>query len=309
MTTFPSGVTATLISHNCQPIGFRPFDHALLYNSQNANGYWDLYADGVSLTSSAPIVWTHRGGSDQRDSQVLLVAARSQLYSSAPGQGAVNDVHLLDLDAQTVTPLVTGRKGVIWARWHPTLDRICWAEQVATSTVSQPFGTQQIHVADVTETGILNEYVHSNLAVGFHETYGWLDADTLMFASDAGQSSWLQTTLHSMPDVPGANSVLLHSLNGYHEFAFVPPVGMFNDEVESILMGWCSGTLGLELWRLLLDGNQTVSRITYFNPGFGLGIGGMCFDPENPKQASIGLKTTAAGAIDGYLLDFTNYHA
>ena len=310
MTAWPSGVTATLIADNCAPVGWRTADHALIYGSQNVNGYWDLYADSdhQSLTAPGhPLVWTHRGASDLQADLMLMTVARAQIPTAKPGQGGENDVVLMNLATGVVQALVTGRKGIFWARWNPARDRIVWSEQAAITPL--PFGTQTIHVADVTATGIVNEIAYTSLPAGFYETYGWDASGHLLFASDAGTGNWLQTTFYTLPDHAAGVAALpapVMAVSEYHEFAYVPPAGMFDDGIASLLVGWCNGVpptaLGLELWRVWLDGSGTTQRLTYFLPGWGLGVGAVAFDPTDPKRVAVAVKASQAGAYDGYLL-------
>lgn len=129
---WPNGVTAALIQHNCQPVGIYQGD--LVYGSMNRDGWWDVYRAGHSVDAAGyGFVQSHRGASDLQDGRLLMTVARSEMPMSAPGQGASNDLILLNLATNAATPLITGRKGLFWARWHPTLSRICWAQQVGNA--------------------------------------------------------------------------------------------------------------------------------------------------------------------------------
>ena len=297
---WPSNVTASLIQHNCQPVGV--YNGDLVYGSMNRDGWWDVYREGKSIDAIGyEFVQSHRGASDLQNGRLLMTVARSEMPMSAPGQGANNDLILFDFNTGVVTPLVTGRKGLFWARWHPTQDRICWAQQVGNVAAGELFGTQEIHAANVTPTGIADEIVVV-AADGFNECYGWTrDGTRILMCSDQG-AGWLKTTPYTVSDASTSTPVPLTAVTDYHEFLYVPPVGMFNDGIDSLLMGWCNETLGLELWRLLQDGSGTTKRLTYFNPSVGLGIGQLCFDPSNPKRIMLGLKVTETGKIDGWQL-------
>lgn len=130
----------------------------------------------------------------------------------------------------------------------------------------------------MTTAGIADEIVVV-AADGFNECYGWTrDGTRILMCSDQG-AGWLKTTPYTVPDAPAGTPSPLTPVTDYHEFLYVPPAGMFADGVDSLLMGWCDATLGLELWHLRQDGSGTTEQLTFFSPGMGLGVGQLCLTP------------------------------
>lgn len=312
--SWPSGASAQLFRRNCQPVGF--YQGRLVYNSRNANGVWDVYIDGNSITSPcSDLVREHRGGIDVKGSLLLLEAGTGSDASQEPGKGYQNDVYLLDLSAGRAVRLTHGRKGTIWAKLNATGDRVCWSEMVQPPLESgdlwnYALGTWQVHVANIQNGALFDEYVFGG--TGFYETYGWLDDQTLMFASDVGVQPtswwlghWFASQLWIMPDLadstPTRVSPPVGGQNLYHEFMHVAPAGLFADGADPwIVCSICEDTAGMDLWRLQPYGSGK-QRVTYFNNAGYAVVGDLAFDPVNPKIIWAGVSPNInATTIDAY---------
>lgn len=318
MSTWTNGVEyEELMSGN--PIGY--LGESLIINQINDRGVEDAFVitpggKPQSITSTLnDLVITNRGASDVNGFNVLLevaVGPLAMLALSQVGRGTSNEIWLLDMKTNTGYPLVTGRPGTIWARFNPAGTRIIWSELVTTpfdthDEANYVFGFWQLHTADITPTGIANETVYNNPSYfgnAFYEPYGWIDNDTLIFASDYGMTPvknvahWLLMQIWTMPDTPNAIPTRLSPpVSGrtpLHEFAYQAPVGMFDDTDDWVIFGMALGTIGsdgLDLWKMLRTDTTGASleRLTYFNGLFGYAnVGQVCWT-ENPKTMLIGV--------------------
>lgn len=326
MTAWASGVTATLISANMIPVGYRASDGALIYNSINRNGVWDVYvmASGAKvgaplLGEAWPLVRAHKGATHVVGDIVVIVVANSSAADEIPGSGTSNNVVLYNTATGETTQLITGRLGIIWPRLNSTGTLIAWAQLTVPPAldgqpVQDPDGFWEIHAASIVNGALENEVTYSattpGYGKGFYEAYGFNHDDTaILFASDvnapAGSGAkFMRTQIWSAPYPPAGPPTLLTSGSvSYHEFTFIAPNGMFDDGKPSLLVGINCGLSGRQLCRAILgaEGSEPViEQLTDFNAGVSYGIGQVALDLTNVKKLALDLQTATGHA--GYEL-------
>ncbi len=134
-----------------------------------------------------------------------------------PGQGATNDVWLLDTATSAWTPLITGQTAVIWPRFRPDGQRIVWGQMTKSLGAAPPDGAWEILAADLTGTTLGTPTVVASCATGLCEPYGWDPAGQNIIFSMPSSSSWLTNSIWTVPDAPGSTPKML--TQGYAEFA------------------------------------------------------------------------------------------
>ncbi len=276
--TWSSGVTAWKDAANCTPVGFS--GGALVMNTILPSGWSDAQEeDGVSLTAFAPeFVTTHRGASDVLDEMMIVgVVARAQGWMTAPGQGFQNDVWLQSPSG--VQTLVAGETAVIWPRFSPDGSQVVWARyREATDTY---YGGWDLRVGDLTASGLVNVrtvWSASNLL----EPYGWLSygsaltsgGSSIMFAQ--AQGTGVETNLYLLHETATPTVTRLTSM--WSEFML--------PYRDGILFGGADGSAGLELWWMRSDGSGQ-TRLTYWYPPLGKGVGQMCVDPAGDVLVAV----------------------
>lgn len=270
------------VASNCAPVASQAT--ALFFNTRQANGLFDGRVGDMNCGGGQPLLPAHdghRGVADVAGSLVLfetaLGPARKAGYAE-PGKGFGVQLQLLDRSAGVLRQLTTGRKGIIWAKLHPSGTKVAWSELEQTNWESgQPWnhfiGVWSLHVADIQGGQLVNErkWQHPT-EPGFIETYGWVPGtDRIIFANDSGTRSgwgwWLGAQLWTIPDtLPAGNTRTRVSQpfgweNAYHEFANIRDGWVYTSIVRDAKDG------GMDLWRMRLDGSAR-ERVSWFGGGF-----------------------------------------
>lgn len=311
MPSWGNGVQYQLVTANCQPVGL--YQSQLVYNTVDAStGLYNAYC-GSNPLPGARSPATHRGASSLVGSLCLVETATGTLSSEEPGKGIDNDINLVDLASGSVTRLTSSpgdwlgpwphRPGTIWATLHPSGARLCWSQYVSAGDT---LGYWAVHVADIVGGALANERAFSQ-GNAFYETYGWLQDGRLLFASDAGVGApspawmghWFASQIWAMPDQAGAAPSRLSpaDVNYYCEFAFQAPDG------DTLIYGSCRESVkgGLDYWRLSLsDLAAAPVRVTNFNAAAYANVGGLVFDPDNPKLIHAGVSPSLSAPPDYY---------
>jgi hypothetical protein len=328
--------TTAVLKLNCAPIWMGR--DTMIWNERQANGLVDVRVGARDCSGGQPLLRPHdghRGASDvSTDGRYVLLETSygepRDVWYAEPGSGFGNDIELLDRQTGRLTRLTFGRKGTIWARLHPSGTRLTWAEMVKTAAEANFWqnllGIWRLHVADISPQGATeNEQTWQHPDdPGFIETYGWI-GDRVMFASDSGvaatnpwMGSWFAAQLWTISDTlrPDVRPTRVspefvretwwgarEQHNAYHEFMSVAPAGMFPEAGPWILtsIAWATEPHGgMDLWRMRSDGTGR-ERLTRFNDTRYAIVGGVVFDPLDPKRLVAGVaRDIKAGTIDAY---------
>lgn len=238
-----------------------------------------------------------------------------------PGAGTYNDLWLLDLASGQTWKLrnllATNSAALIWPRFDSTGTRIVWAEK--WNGWSGPLESWDLHVATITWAGTVPMLTNhtSRRSDGFFEPYGFLDADTILAVSDKAVNAAL-SQVTKIPVDPtksvkrispstwyegwGWLSGIFQLSPNYCEFAYQIPgttrimFGRTYDATEG----------SIEFWTMEQDGSD-VQRLTYFSkPGHWqfqektVILGGLAFNPDNPKQFIVGYANTKINVDNSY---------
>ena len=299
----------------------------VIYNSMGSDGMFDAYSanpdgsDPLCLTCTTPTfptvgANTNRGASDvSPDGKYMLVDVESAPHAgqvggmwTQPGKGGSNDVWLERTDGSAAWPLTSGSAsgdysfGTMWARFDRTGNEIVWASM--TSPAVANLGYWELNVANIVWTNgvpsLSDVRVIRPATNIFMEPYGFTPDDQhIIFASDYGQASWLDSQIDTI-DVDGTGFTQLSHDGGtdgfftnYHEFAYYLP------GENRIMYGSTVGSSdrALDFWTMAPDGSSP-QRLTYFNfpwssqamAGY-TSVGGVAFDPNNPNHFIASLAT------------------
>jgi hypothetical protein len=334
----PAQATETsLVKRNCSPVAAAGSE--FFFNERQANGLFDARVGGFDCQGRPllPPHDGHRGVADARGRYVLFETAfgpdRQRAYAE-PGRGFGVQLQLLDRQTGGVSQLTTERKGIIWAKLHPSGQKVMWAEMLYTQWEPRAnwwhnlLGVWEIHVADLTNGRLANERSWRHQSdLGFMESYGWLDDNTVMFATDSGMPSnpwgdWLSSQLWTMPDsLQGSPTrwsrpftvkawdwaawrVTEQPRNPYHEFMQLVDGWLYFSVVwEYDLTGKDYDVTppynGLDLWRARPDGTGR-ERVTSFNLERFAHVGGLAHHPAGGLIAGVCSNISCEGDIDAY---------
>jgi hypothetical protein len=328
---------ATLIKTNCSPVASNAAGE-LFFNERQPNGLFEPRVGDMNCQNGKPLLPPyngHRGVADVAGNLILLETGTTASWSE-PGRGVGMQLQLLHRGTGRVDQLTTDRKGIIWAKLHPSGTKVVWAEMVTTRGEANWWhnllGVWSVHVADIADGRLVNERSWQHPTdPGFMEAYGWLDNDTIMFASDSGvQAStpwvgdWFAAQLWTMPDTLEGQptrvsppftikewdwatwSLVDRSVNPYHEFMHIIDGWLYFSvvwEYDLTGVGYDSPAVynGLDLWRMRPDGTQR-ERVTALHRERSANVGGLVPDRNQPGRIVAGVcnNMTCDGSIDAY---------
>jgi hypothetical protein len=336
----PAAHAQTLVRENCSPVTSEAGE--LYFNERQANGLFDARVGDMACNGRAllPAHDGHRGVGDVVGDRVLLETAQGPDRRSSiaePGRGFGVQLQLLDRSSGQVTQLTSGRKGIIWSKLHPSGDKVMWAQMVYTQFEPPAnwwhnlLGVWAIHVADIADGQLVNERSWRHPTdLGFSESYGWLDDDTVMFATDSGVKAdtawvgdWFAAQLWTMSDsLQGSPtrwsapfqtrtwcsgqpwcSVWFNNRNPYHEFMHLIDGWVYFSVVwEYDLTGKDYDVNppynGLDLWRARPDGSGR-ERVTRFNHTRFAHVGALAEDGDS-IVAGVCSNISCDGDIDAW---------
>jgi hypothetical protein len=295
--TWSNGVKYEQVADNQLPVGFYQGD--LIYAAMNEIGVFDVYRNGVSLTSPSTPQTCPVAPTDVCGPLVLGTMARDPTGAGSPGVGTGHDIWCWDLaNGNAAHRLTTDLIGVIWPRFKPDGSRIVWSQMRTGWDLNEMLGYWEVHVADLSAWTLANEYSFraADLTEHFFETYGWVPDGRLIYATCAGMPAawphpltaqiWLRndtavaTPTRITPDFPDIGV-------RYQEFAYPAPDAMFG-EFGWIIVGVSYNTgdayNGVDFWKQKLDGTGR-ARLTSFNTAARYAnLGQLAFDPTDPKS-------------------------
>ena len=296
--TWSNGVKYEQVADNRIPVGF--YDGDLIYMAKNEIGVFDIYRNGVSITSPSTPQTKPTDTTDVNGSIVLGTQARDPTGAGSPGVGTGHDIWCWDLaNGNAAHRLTTDLIGVIWPRFKPDGSRITWAQMRSGWDINELLGYWEVHVADFSSWALSNEYSFraDDSTEHFFETYGWVPDGRLMYATCYGMpSSWphpiTSTQIWLRDDTPTATPTRITpdfpSLGvRYQEFAYAAPDAMFGGSgwiIVGVVYGSTDTYVGIDFWKQQIDGSQR-SRLTNFNVSTRYAaLGQLAFDPDDPKS-------------------------
>jgi hypothetical protein len=271
---------------NAAPVGWSSSLNRVVYNSMGSDGMFDAYSanpDGSNpqcLTCTTPTfsgvgASTNRGASDvSPDGNYMLVEVEGTPHAGAvgaqwtqPGKGGANDIWLERTDGSASWRLTNGSAsgdysfGTMWARFDRTGNKIVWASM--TSPAVANLGYWELNVANITWANgvpsLTDVRVIRPATNVFMEPYGFTPDDQhVIFASDYGQASWMDSQIDTI-DVDGTGLTQLSNDGGtngaftnYHEFASYMPGD------NRIMYGSTVGSpdRALDFWTMAPDGSS-----------------------------------------------------
>jgi hypothetical protein len=298
----------------------------IYYNQRNGAGVFDGWAanpdgSGATCVTCGPQypAGTHHGISDVTgDGQYALATVERSGHwpipdgdlVAAPGAGAYNDLWLQSADGsrawRLTNALTSGTSALIWPRFDSTGTRVVWSEQWKWGL---PFGGWRMYVADlVWSKGVPSLANRKTLqSTGLLEPYGFTaDGSRVLFAADVlAGTPWCDLQIMSIPASLTGSPVRLSPrdaddkgyFTNYNEFAFAMPGS------DRIIFARSVGAFyhSLEYWTMKPDGSDARQLTWLSQPlssqymGYPSLVGGLAFDPENPKRFAAGIATDTAG--------------
>jgi hypothetical protein len=326
----PVAEAQSLVRENCAPVTAE--GGQLYFNERQPNGLFAPRVGNFDCTNDRPVAPPHDGHQGIGDivgGRVLLETAVGPMRTNAlaePGRGLGNQLELLE--GGVVRPLVTVRPGIIWSKLHPSGDKVMWAQMIRGGDWwHHILGFWEIHVADIVDGRIANERSWKHATdEGWAESYGWLDDDTVMFASDQGApgnawGDWLSTQLWTMPDtLEGAptrwSAPFTVQVWDWASWSVKPQQRLAFHEFMHLIDGWVYFSVvweydltgkeydvtpphnGLDLWRAHLDGSGR-ERVTSLNLTGFRHVGGLA-DAGDHIVAGVCSNISCDGDINAY---------
>lgn len=329
-------MTTRLVKTNCCPV---TVEADRLYFNERVAGLVDARV-GDFEGNGEPLLAAHdghRGLGDVVGDLVLLETALGPDRTSAiaePGRGFGVQLQLLDRATGEVRQLTDGRKGIIWSKLHPSGTKVMWAQMVYTQWEPPAnlwhnlLGVWEVHVAELKDGRLAGERSWRHPTdLGFMESYGWLDDNTVMFATDSGMPTnpwgdWLSAQLWTMPDTLQGEpsrwsrpfvvktwdwatwSLVDRERDAYHEFMHLVDDWLyFSVTWEYDLTGLEYDVTppynGLDLWRARPDGTQR-ERVTAFNAERFAHVGSLVGRPGGGLLVAVCNNISCDGDIDMY---------